>query len=158
MLKPGDAVKVGTVVFVDKRHPDLKVVSPVSGEVAAINRGDRRKILEIVIKNDGKMTAETLKPVSGAASAEDVKQLLSDAGMFAFFKQRPYDVAIDPADTPKAIFVSTFDNAPLAPDYDFIFADEVKNIQSAIDVLGKIAPVYVGVSKKSGIFKSLKNA
>ena len=73
MLKPGDAVKVGTVVFVDKRHPDLKVVSPVSGEVAAINRGDRRKILEIVIKNDGKMTAETLKPVSGAASAEDVR-------------------------------------------------------------------------------------
>lgn len=158
MLKPGDAVKVGTVLFIDKHHPDLKVVSPVSGEVSAINRGDRRKILEIVIKNDGKMTAENLEPVSSAASVEKIKQLLSDAGMFAFFKQRPYDVAINPADNPKAIFVSTFDKAPLAPDYDFVFADDVKNIQAAIDVLAKIAPVYVGVDKKSEIFKSLKNA
>lgn len=158
MLKPGDAVKVGTVLFIDKHHPDLKVVSPVSGEVSAINRGDRRKILEIVIKNDGKMTAEAVKPVSAEASVEEVKQLLSDAGMFAFFKQRPYDVVINPADNPKAIFVSTFDNAPLAPDYDFIFADELKNIQAAIDVLAKIAPVYVGVNKKSELFKSLKNA
>lgn len=157
VLKPGDAVKVGTVLIEDKRNPRLKVVSPVSGTLAAINRGERRKIMSIEIANDEKMEAEQKAPLSAGSSADEIKQTLSETGMLAFFRQRPYDVVINPSDTPKAIFVSAFDCAPLAPDYDFVYASEIKAVQAAIDVLAKLAPVYVGV-KPGSVFEGLKNA
>ena len=53
IVKDGDSVKVGSVLFYDKANPDLKVVSPVSGQVIAVNRGERRKVLDIRIKSDG---------------------------------------------------------------------------------------------------------
>ena len=54
VAKVGDKVKVGSVLFIDKKNPDLKIVSPVSGELLAINRGERRKILDFVVQNDFK--------------------------------------------------------------------------------------------------------
>ncbi len=158
VLKPGDAVKIGTVLFVDKNHPNLKVVSPVSGELVAVNRGERRKILDIVVKNDFKMKQESIKAVDLNSSADEIKQSLSDAGMFAFIKQRPYDVMANPDDTPKAIFISTFDNAPLSPDFDFIFKNEQSDFQNGIDALSKIAPVYVGIKNGTTTFSHVKNA
>ena len=81
-----------------------------------------------------------------------------DAGMFAFIKQRPYDVMANPDDTPKAIFISTFDNAPLSPDFDFIFKNEQSDFQNGIDALSKIAPVYVGIKNGTTTFSHVKNA
>ncbi|MCQ2370385.1 MAG: Na(+)-translocating NADH-quinone reductase subunit A, partial [Paludibacteraceae bacterium] len=157
-LKPGDAVKVGTVLFYDKKKPDVKIVSPVSGTLEAINRGDRRKILSIVVKNDKKGTKESLEKINLNGSVEDIKKALSDAGMFAFVKQRPYDVIANPADTPKSIFISAFDLAPLAADYEFIFKDSQSDFQNGIDVLSKIAPVFVGVKNGTKTFANVKNA
>lgn len=155
VVKPGEAVKVGTVLFVDKNRPDVKVVSPVSGVLEAVNRGDRRKIMSIVVKNDGKMTSESVEAFK-ASSADEAKKWLSDAGMFAFIKQRPYDVIADPADAPKAIFVSTFDVAPLAPDFDFIFSKDIETFKKGLSVLAKVAPVYVGVQNGSCAFAGIE--
>ncbi|KAA6304096.1 Na(+)-translocating NADH-quinone reductase subunit A, partial [termite gut metagenome] len=57
-------------------------------------------------------------------SAEEVKSVLMQAGLFAFIRQRPYDVIADPAVIPKAIFISAFDSKPLAPDFEFALAGE----------------------------------
>lgn len=157
-LKPGDAVKVGTVLFYNKKQPDVKIVSPVSGTLEAINRGDRRKILSIVVKNDFKGTQEEIEKINLDGSVDDIKKSLSDAGMMAFIKQRPYDVIANPSDTPKSIFISAFDVAPLAPDYDFIFKDSQSDFQNGVDVLSKIAPVYVGVKNGTKTFANVKNA
>lgn len=157
MLKVGDSVKVGTVLFEDKNRPALKVVSPVSGTLSAINRGDRRKILEFVIDNDGQGASESIAAFDGS-SAESVKNSLSQAGMLAFFKQRPYDVVINPEDTPKAVFVSTFDNAPLAPDMAFILKESMAEFQAGVDALAKIAPVYLGIQAGVEQFASINNA
>lgn len=158
IAKVGDKVEIGSVLFVDKKNPSFKVVSPVSGVVAAINRGERRKILDIVVENDFKATQAPLPTVNWAGSIDEIKEGLSNAGMFAFFKQRPYDVVANPADTPRAIFISAFDNAPLAPDMNFILSQEVANFQAAINVLAKIAPVYVGVDKNATWATGLQNA
>lgn len=157
-LKPGDAVKVGTVLFYNKKQPDVKIVSPVSGTLEAINRGDRRKILSIVVRNDSKMTQESIKKPDLNGSVEDIKKALSDAGMFAFIKQRPYDVIANPSDTPRSIFISAFDLAPLAADYEFIFKDSQSDFQNGIDLLAKIAPVFVGVKNGTKTFANVKNA
>ncbi len=54
VARPGDKVKAGTTLFFDKVHPEIKFTSPVSGEVKAVIRGERRRILEVVVEADGK--------------------------------------------------------------------------------------------------------
>ena len=98
--------------------PRIKFVSPVSGEVVAIVRGERRKLLDIVIKADKQQSYKEFGAVDAdAMNGEDVLNLLLESGLFAFFMQRPYDVVASPADKPKAIFVSAFSKMPLAADF-----------------------------------------
>ena len=95
-------------------------------------------------------------------SSADVKKLLLESGFFAFINQRPFDVVANPNDAPKAIFISGFDSAPLAPSYDYVFdytqcKDE---LQLGIDALAKLTTgkVYVSIHKDSAAraFKELK--
>ncbi len=151
-VKVGDKVEAGTPLMFDKNCPEVKFVSPVSGEVAAINRGERRKVLNITVKADGKGTSVNYGKLDVAAlSAEQLKQTLLDAGMFAFIKQRPYDVIANPNETPRDIFVTAFDSAPLAPDFEYIVKGEEANLQTALDALKKLTSgkVYVGVKEGS---------
>jgi Na+-transporting NADH:ubiquinone oxidoreductase subunit A len=152
LVREGDAVKIGTPVFYDKNHPEVKVVSPVCGEVKAVNRGERRKIMSVEIALSGEQNQEEID-----APKEDVFKILLETGLFAFFKQRPYDIVADPNAMPKAIFISGFDSAPLAPDYDFVLADEKAYFQKGVDELAKLSEVYVGVRANS-IFADVQNA
>ena len=54
VVSEGQIVKAGEALFVDKKHPEVKFVSPVSGTVVAVNRGARRKVMSIVVAADGK--------------------------------------------------------------------------------------------------------
>ena len=69
-----------------------------------------------------------------------------NAGLFAFIRQRPYDVIADPTIAPRAIFVSAFDTNPLAPDFEFALKGEEANFQTGLDTLAKIAKVYLSIS------------
>ena len=142
VAKEGDAVKVGDALFVDKLHPEVKFVSPVSGTVSLVERGDRRKLMSVRVMSDGKQEAREFD-VKG-----DVKELLLESGLFAFFRQRPYDVVANPEDAPKAIFVSAFNSMPLSQNFDYVLAGQEKEFQAGISALAKIAKVYLGVSSK----------
>lgn len=152
VVKPGDTVKVGTEVMYDKNHPEIKFVSPVSGEVIAVERGERRKVMKIVIKNDGKKEAVCFDK---ATTATEVKQLLLQAGMWAYIKQRPYDVIADPDVEPRDIFVTAFDNAPLAPvnAYEQLCAADAHSFARGLEALKLLTngKVYVGVEEGSNI-------
>jgi Na+-transporting NADH:ubiquinone oxidoreductase subunit A len=147
--KVGDTVKAGTVLFYDKYRPEVKFVSPVSGELTAINRGERRRILEVVVKSDGQDQKEDFGALDVKnASREELIDKLLVAGLWPSIRQRPYDVIANPGDTPKAFFISGFDTAPLAPDYDFILSGQEKLFQAGIDVLRKLSQdnVHIGVN------------
>jgi len=161
VVKEGDDVKVGSVLFYDKKNPDVKVVSPASGSVLAVNRGDKRKILDISIQSDGEFTSEPFEKIRPSElSADRIKELLSLGGFLPFIKQRPYDVVANPNNVPKAIFISGFDSAPLAPDYDFIMVGKNDDFQSGIDALAKLTSgkVHIGINTEyaSKIFKETK--
>lgn len=160
VVKEGDVVKAGSPVFFDKQFPDTKFVSPVSGTIKAINRGERRKIMSILIENDGKMEyASFEKPSISGASREQIVLQLQQSGLWAYIKQRPYDVIANPSKTPKAVFVSGFDTAPLAPNYDYVLGSQMADFQVGIDALAKLAPVHLGVrAGKKTPFSSVKNA
>jgi len=159
-IKVGDKVKAGTVLFYDKYRPEIKFVSPVSGELLAVNRGERRKILEVVVKSDGTDAAEhfELAKISDL-SKEQVVEKLQTAGLWPFIRKRPYDIIADASETPKAFYISAFDSAPLAPDYDFILTGQEEALQAGIDVIKRLCDnVHVGVRNDaaSKVINSLK--
>ena len=159
VVKEQMTVKAGEALFIDKNHPEVKFVSPVSGTVTAVERGARRKVLSIQVKASGNEVVEFgAKNVSGL-SAEQVKAALLEAGLFAFIKQRPYDVVAEPGVTPKAIFVSAFDSNPLAPEFEFVLKGQEKDFQTGLDALAKMARVHLGVSvsQKSTVLTQAKN-
>lgn len=163
LVREGDAVKAGSILFLDKYHPEVGFASPVSGTVESVVRGEKRKLLEVRVKAD--KTTDYIKfntPELAKASAQEIKKALLESGLWVALKQRPYGIVANPADEPKAIFVSAFDSAPLAPDYNFTLKNEAANLQVAVDVLNKLTKggVYVGINAKSSAaspFNHLKN-
>ncbi len=151
LVREGDEVKAGTPVFNDKKHASINFVSPVSGTIKAVNRGERRKILSIIISNDNKNTAEKFKVNSpDKLTGDEIKSLLLSSGMWTYIKQRPYDVIANPNETPKAIFISTFDSAPLAPNYDYVIGGQLKDFQTGIDALKKMTTGVINLGVKAG--------
>ena len=147
VVKPEDSVKAGDALFVDKNAPELRFVSPVSGKVVAVNRGERRRVLSVVVESDGKFESVEYKAKDVfSLSASDVKNALLEAGLFAFVRQRPYDVIATPTDTPRAIFVSAFDSKPLAVDFEVALKGNEEDFQTGLDALSRIAPTYLNVS------------
>ncbi|MFV0364878.1 MAG: Na(+)-translocating NADH-quinone reductase subunit A [Mangrovibacterium sp.] len=158
-VKAEEAVKAGDVLFFDKYHPEILFTSPVSGTVKEIVRGERRKVLAVVVESDGKHEKVSFeKPTN--LKREQVIALLLKSGLWPFMKQRPYGCLANPSDTPKHIFISGFDSSPLGADYEFTFRDELGSIQTAINALNTLTDgkVFFGLpGKTSSIFQSLKN-
>lgn len=146
VVKEQMSVKAGDALFVDKNHPEVKFVSPVSGTVTAVERGARRKVLSVRVEVSGNEVVDFGKKNVASLSAESVKEALLEAGLFAFIKQRPYDVVANPNVAPKAIFVSAFDSKPLAPDFEYVLKGQETDFQTGLDALAKMATVYLGVS------------
>ncbi|MBW7866806.1 MAG: Na(+)-translocating NADH-quinone reductase subunit A [Brumimicrobium sp.] len=139
VIKEGEEVKRGQVFMYDKNNESVKFASPVNGTLTEIVRGEKRKILAIKINVLDKDDCEQVNVGDLASmSREQVKQVLLDGGMWPFLKQRPLDKIANPEVTPKAIFISSFDSAPLAPDYDFIMHDQGAFFQKGIDAIAKL--------------------
>lgn len=152
LVKVDDEVKAGTPLFFDKKHPEILFTSPVSGVVTAINRGEKRKIINVVIRPSAErdyedFTARKLEDLTG----ESLKELMLKSGLWPFVIQRPYGVIADPSDTPRDIFVSGFDSSPLAPDFDFILQNTGDDFALGIEAVKKLTPgkVHLGLSDES---------
>lgn len=147
VVKEQEYVMAGGTLFIDKNHPELKFVSPVSGVVTSVERGARRKVMNIVVAAAEEQDYEEFGKMNPAQmSGEQVKEALLNAGMFAFIRQRPYDVIADPTTQPKAIYISAFDSAPLAPDFEFVLKGEEANFQTGLDALARMAKTYLNIS------------
>ena len=147
-VEVGDTVKAGDHLFFDKKHPDVKHVSPVSGEVIAVNRGERRSIANIVVLADKHQQYRSLNaPNPDTCSREELVSFLLDTGGWTFLRQRPFDVAASTTEIPENIFISTFDTAPLAPDLNLVMEGKAAAFQRGLDVLGKLAKgkVWLGL-------------
>lgn len=160
VVKDGQNVLAGEPLFIDKNNPEVKFVSPVSGVVASVERGARRKVMNIIVEADkDQKSVDFGKKDPAKMSAEEMKALLLESGMFAFFRTRPYDVIAVPTQSPRAIFISAFDSAPLAPDFQFQIKGEEVNFQTGLTALSRIAKTYLGISvnQKSAALKQAQN-
>ena len=151
LVKVGDKVEAGSALFFDKNNPRILFTSPVSGEVSAINRGEKRKLLNIAITPDQEQVAKAIKVVDAAkAERSEIVEMLLESGLWTRIVERPFGVIANPDAQPKAIFVSAFDSAPLAPDYNFVLAAEKENIEAGMALLGRLTEGKVHLSARKG--------
>lgn len=149
VVREGDVVKAGDTLFVNKASQEVGFSSPVSGMVAAIVRGERRKVLRIVVKAD-KETQYTDYGQKDPAklTGEEVKASLLQAGLFGYINQLPYAVSTTPATTPKAIFVSALRDMPLAADFEMELQGNEETFQAGLTALSKVAKTYLGIGAR----------
>ena len=137
--KEGEHVAAGEAVYHDKANEAIKVCSPVCGTVKEVRRGERRKIEAIIIEPDGGNDC-------AAIDTSDAKSALLNSGLWALLRQRPYDVVPSPDVTPRDIFVTCFDSAPLAADWKLFTDGNAEIIKKGIQALKSLTSgeVYLG--------------
>lgn len=147
VVKEGDTVLAGDPLFIDKNRPEVTFVSPVSGTVTAVNRGERRCLLNVVVKPDEEIQYKQFSvSTPDSMSREEIISVMLEAGVWPFIKQRPFDIIANPSDKPKSIHISTFDTAPLAPDYTFALEESKVDFKVGIDALRKLTDGAVNLN------------
>jgi Na+-transporting NADH:ubiquinone oxidoreductase subunit A len=161
LVREGDKVKKGTPLFFSKDNPRIHFVSPVSGEILAISRGEKRKVLEVVISSDNNNDSVKFKTTNFKNfSADEIKEILLKSGTWPFILQRPYGIIAHPEDKPKAIYISAYSTLPLDVDFDFILKNKKDNFQLGLSMLSRLTEnLYLTVdSNFNSFFKNIKDA
>jgi Na+-transporting NADH:ubiquinone oxidoreductase subunit A len=154
LVAEGDNVEAGTPLMIDKAQERVQYCAPVSGEVVEIRRGDKRKLLEIRILADREVVHKKFKKYTLSdlvkLNREDAEEQMLASGVWPNIVQRPFGLTANPAESPKAIFISAFDTHPLAPDYDFLFEGQEHFFEAGITVLKKFTSGAVHLSLNGG--------
>ncbi|MBR1785033.1 MAG: NADH:ubiquinone reductase (Na(+)-transporting) subunit A [Bacteroidales bacterium] len=133
LVAEGDSVAAGTPLVADKRDPRLFLPAPVGGKVAAIVRGEKRKLLEVVVERSGALSAEN----------GGTRRLDADSPCWWMLRERPFGTIACPDHKPKGIFISLLDTNPLAPDVLFALRDRMHDFEAGLAALAALAPVHV---------------
>lgn len=152
-VKEGDRVKKGQVLFTDKKTAGVQYTAPASGVVKAINRGDRRVFLSVVVAVEGSeeitfqsYSADKLNEVS----RDDVQANLVASGLWTALRTRPYSKAPALDTVPASIFVTAMDTHPLAADPVLIIAEQPEAFKSGLQVLKRLTEGNLYVCKAPG--------
>jgi Na+-transporting NADH:ubiquinone oxidoreductase subunit A len=160
LVQEGERVEAGQALFADKKQPDIVVVTPVSGVVKAVNRGERRAVESVVVEADKTLKYKQLH-LPKTITKESATKLLLESGLWPSIVQRPYGVVANPSDAPKAVFVSGFDTAPLAPDMAYALSDSYLDLKKGFEILAKLTTgkVHLSLDAKApqGIFEAVGN-
>ncbi len=148
VVKAGDSVAHGSPLLIDKASGTITLTSPVDGTVKEIHRGERRKI-EFVSVEKGICTDKA--DFNTSTEREQIRTTLQASGLWAMMRQRPFDIVPEAESTPRDIFVTAFDSAPLAP---AILEDSLAPyLEKGLEILKRLTDgyVYLGVRAGSGI-------
>lgn len=145
-VQVGDRVKLGQVLFSDKKTPGVVYTAPGAGTVSAIHRGEQRVLQSVVIDLDGDDAVEFARYADAEIDRLDeqlVRQNLIDSGLWTALRTRPFSKvpAIDAR--PHSIFVTAMDTHPLAADPVVVISEHKEDFARGLRVLARIAPVVV---------------
>ncbi|MBR1517448.1 MAG: Na(+)-translocating NADH-quinone reductase subunit A [Bacteroidales bacterium] len=149
LVQEGDLVKTGSPLFCEKKDTRICFTSPVNGKVSAVVRGDKRALLAVVVEtSDAESNEEKLS--LQLSDAESIKNAMLQTGLWTALRQRPFGTVANPDSQPKAIFVSAFDSAPLAPDTDFVLKGREKEFAKGLELLAMLTKGKLHVSFRPG--------
>ncbi len=151
LVAEGESVSLGQPLFADKNNPEILYTSPASGKVAAINRGERRIFLSLVIEISG--SAEKTFPTTAVdqldqLSADKVEQQLINSGLWPSFRTRPYSKVPPPGTRPAALFVTAIDTNPLAADPQIAISEKATEFEAGLKVIRHLTTGKVYLCKK----------
>ncbi len=151
-VKEGDKVKLGQLLFTDKKTEGVRYTAPAAGTVAAINRGAQRVLQSVVIDVEGD-EAEAFTQCSAdqlaSLTAEQVKDNLVGSGLWTALRTRPYSKVPALDATPNSIFVTAIDTNPLAANPELILAENSADFVNGLTLLSKLTAGQVFVCKAS---------
>ncbi len=152
-VRAGDEVSVGDKLLSDKETGEVSLVSPVSGVVKEIRRGERRKIEAVVVESaEGAALTDTLTSVAAPKmEREAIIAWLCRYGLWSLIRQRPYDIIPSTQRPPRDVFITAFDSAPLAE--LMLTAGQGEDLQAGVRILAALTDgkIYLGVAFGSGI-------
>ncbi len=155
-------MKAGSLLFFSKDCPSVHFTSPVSGVVKSIVRGEKRRILAVLIEADQQGGAESFPIVDPkTADRTTVLDAMLQSGLFAFVQQRPFAVAADPAILPRSIHISGFNSAPLAPEMAIVLNGRMDDFQKGVEALVNLTGaggVHIGVLAGDNQFDGIDGA
>ena len=151
LVSEGEQVSLGQPLFSDKKNPKVLYTSPAPGKVVAINRGERRVFLSLVIEVAG--SAEQTFPATAAdrldqLSTDEVEQQLINSGLWPSFRTRPYSKIPTPGTRPAALFVTAIDTNPLAADPQVVIAEKTTEFTAGLKVIRHLTEGKVYLCKK----------
>jgi Na+-transporting NADH:ubiquinone oxidoreductase subunit A len=150
----GDRVKLGQLLFTDKKMAGVKFTAPGTGTITSINRGPKRVFESIVIELDKKedeISFDSYKENQLAdLDADKVKTNLIESGLWLSLRARPFGKTANPTDTPHSIFVTAMDTNPLAPAVEKILAGNEKDFQNGLKVISRLTTGKLFLCKAPG--------
>lgn len=148
VVKEGERVRAGDFLFVDKRYPDVGFASPVSGKVKEVVRGERRKLIAVVVEADEEQEyADFGRKNANEMNGKEVVQHITCAGLLGFFRQLPYAISANDSALPRDIFVSALRDMPLASDFEEELKGNEHDFQTGLTALSRIAKVHLGIGR-----------
>ena len=149
----GDRVKLGQVLFTDKNQPHIRYTAPGSGRVSAINRGERRKFVSLVIDLEGDGTISFQRYSEKQIAALNRERILSQllrSGLWTAIRSRPFNMVADPDDQPHAVFVTAIDTNPLAPSIEKILGGHEKYFSMGLEIISRLTTGKLFLCKGKG--------
>lgn len=153
LVEEGDEVKLGQIIFEDKKQPEVKYTAPGTGKVIEINRGEKRKFLSLVIELSGQdevMFDSYSESDLDKLGKDKVKQQLINSGEWTAIRVRPFSKVADPNTTPHSIFITAMDSNPLAPSVEKILEGNEKHFQNGLKVLSRLTEGKLYLCKAPG--------
>lgn len=161
-VKEGDKVKLGQTVFTDKKTPGVIYTAPGSGVVKAINRGERRVFLSLVIEldeNDSDAVSFTSYPDTEIATLarDKVVENLVQSGLWTALRTRPFSKVPDPESKPSSIFINLMDSNPLALDPEVVAREYSQDFVRGVNVMARLTDGKIYLCRRDGSFAGLEN-
>lgn len=143
IIKVGDKVKTGQLLFTDKKTEGVRYTSPATGEVVEVNRGARRAFQSVVIKIEGSDDHVSFDSYKGSSVSsydeQAMKDLLVESGMWPSLRVRPYSKVADPKTSPSSIFVTAIDTHPLSADPELIIKENEAAFKLGVEAMTKLS-------------------
>ena len=147
-VREGDMVKLGQLLFTDKKNESAKFTAPASGKVVAINRGERRVFQSLVIDIDGEdaetfpdFAADTLRTLDRNVAIDN----LVNSGHWVALRTRPFSKVPSADSIAASIFVTAMDTNPLATDPTVVIAERADDFANGLKVLTRLTEGPVNV-------------
>lgn len=151
----GDHVRLGDALFEHKRLPGVLFTSPGTGTVTAVERGEKRALLSVVVQLDpGSGEQRQLAGFTGrhpsSCSDAEVRELLLESGLWTALRARPFGGVADPETRPRSVFVTAMDSHPLAPDLSVVVEGREDDLERGLTAVSRLTDGPVFVCRRAG--------